>query len=133
MKTSIDWNAFNALKHEAFNTKTPEEWETIKAKYQEMMGEYCEQTKAVFREKTAPQLQALHEKKKTYWDKQGNRPTVVRNNYILRENEGLAFTRLCNALADYLEARNAVKTTKQQYSPAPETNVPSLAHPLTDR
>ena len=79
------------------------------------------------------QIKDLTDKKNAWLEKQGNRPTVVRNSYILRDDEGRAFARLCNALADYLEARNAVKTTKQQYSPAPETNVPSLAHPLTDR
>lgn len=110
MKQVINWKEFNALKQEAFSTKTEQEWETVKARYMEMVDFYEGETRQTFKEKTVPQLQALYEKKKAYWDKQKQHPIIQKNNFIFREEEGEAFTRLCNALADLLE--------KQTYSAA---------------
>lgn len=103
MKQVINWKEFNTLKQEAFSTKTEQEWETVKARYKEMVDFYEGETRETFKEKTVPQLQALYEKKKAYWDKQKQHPIIQKNNFILRPEEGVAFARLCNALADFLE------------------------------
>lgn len=99
----INWNEFNALKQDAFSCKTEEQWQTVKHRYEEMVETYDEETRKYFKEKTVPQLQTLYERKKAYWEKQKQHPQIVKNNFIFREEEGQAFTRLCNALAELLE------------------------------
>ena len=123
---------FNEKKKQGYAANTKEEFTNWQTDFKQW---WIEQQFANEEQKQnlLQQIKDLTEKKTAWFEKQSNRPNIVRNNYILRENEGAAFARLCNALADYLEARNSVKTAKPQYSPAPETNVPSLTHPSTDR
>lgn len=128
----MKYQEFNEKKKAGYAANTKEEFATWQTDFKQWWNG---QTFANDEQKQnlLQQIKDLTDKKTAWLDKQGNRPTVVRNSYILREDEGKAFARLCNALAEYLEAKNAVKTAKPQYSPAPETNVPSLAHPSTDR
>lgn len=124
---------FNEKKKAGYAANTKEEFTNWQTEFKQWWSEQTF-TNEEQKQNLLAQIKDLTDKKNAWLEKQGNRPTVVRNNYILRDDEGKAFARLCNALAEYLEGKNAVKTTaKPQYSPAPATNVPSLAHPSTDR
>lgn len=128
----MKYQEFNERKKQGYAAQTKEEFANWQTDFKQW---WSEQTFANEEQKQnlLAQIKDLTEKKTAWFEKQSNRPTVVRNSYILRENEGIAFARLCNALADYLEGRNAVKTDKSQYSAAPETNIPSITIPSTDR
>lgn len=122
----MKYQEFNERKKQGYAAQTKEEFTTWQTEFKQWWGEQTF-TNEEQKQNLLQQIKDLTDKKNAWFEKQGNRPNIVRNNYILRENEGAAFARLCNALADYLEAKNAVKTTdKPQYSPAPLTNIPSL-------
>lgn len=95
----MDYKIYNTKKAEGWKTNTKEDFEKWLTEFREWFQ--CQ----IFRngeekEQFAQQIKDLKEKKEAYFSKQGNRPVV--NHYILRENEGLAFINLCNALAEYL-------------------------------
>ncbi len=95
----VDYQLFNNYKAAGWKCNTKEEFQ----KWQETFKEYwneLEFSNAEQKQRLLDQIKDLKEKKEAYFSKQGNRPVV--NHYILRENEGLAFINLCNALAEYL-------------------------------
>jgi hypothetical protein len=120
---------FNEKKKAGYAANTKEEFTAWQTEFKHWWAEQTF-TNEEQKQNLLAQIKDLTNKKTAWFEKQGNRPNIVRNNYILRESEGIAFARLCNALAEYLEEKT---TAKPQYSPAPETNVPSLVHPSTDR
>lgn len=95
----MDYKIFNEEKKKGWACNTREDFEKWLAEFREWFQ--CQ----IFRngeekEQFAQQIKDLKEKKEAYFSKQWNRPVV--NHYILRENEGIAFINLCNALAEYL-------------------------------
>lgn len=94
----IDLKTFNAYKTEAYQTKTKEDYDEWKKNFtvwwrgQEIAPE--------LKENLLKQIKDLDEKKNAYFDKYKNKPQVIKNNYIFREEEGEAFIALCNTLIE---------------------------------
>lgn len=97
----MDFKVFNEWKAKAFKTKTEQEYKQWQEDFRAWYGqnEWNDWEKNLIKE----QLTKLNEQKEAYFSKLKQHPTIVRNNFIFREEEGQAFTRLCNALADALE------------------------------
>lgn len=89
------------MKNKAFQTKTEEEYRQWQKDFRVWYAQnewWNEQTFA-----NEEQLTKLNEQKESYFSKLKQHPVIQKNNYILREEEGKAFARLCNVLADVLE------------------------------
>lgn len=97
----MDFKAFNDWKNKAFQTKTEQEYKQWQEDFRAWYGqnEWNDWEKNLIKE----QLTKLNEQKEAYFSKLKQHPVIQRNNFILREEEGQAFARLCNALADALE------------------------------
>lgn len=85
------------LKDKAWQTKNQTEWDGVMQEIKQAvegdnyaatsLRNYCKQ---------------ILPKKREWWQKTANRPSIVKNNYIFREDEGKAFIRLCDAIAENL-------------------------------
>lgn len=97
----VDYQLFNQYKAAGWKCNTREEFE----KWQETFKEYwneLEFANAEQKQRLLDQIKDLKEKKEAYFNKSRN--FAPKSSYIFRENEGLAFERLCNALAGYLQS-----------------------------
>ena len=97
----MDYKIYNTKKAEGWKTNTKEDFEKWLAEFRQWFQ--CQ----IFRngeekEQFAQQIKDLKEKKEAYFNK--SRSFAPKSSYIFRENEGLAFERLCNALAGYLQS-----------------------------
>lgn len=96
----MNFTIFNDWKNKAFQTKTEQEYKQWQEDFRAWYGqnEWNDWEKNLIKE----QLTKLNEQKEAYFSKQKQHPQIIKNNFILRPEEGQAFTRLCNALADAL-------------------------------
>lgn len=97
-----NWKEFNAMKDAAWKTKTQDEY----TKWQEEFKEWYHKQELTEwdKEQIKNQLEKINENKKTYFSKK-QYVTQPKQSYIFREDEGRAFVRLANALADYIEKK----------------------------
>ena len=105
----MNFTIFNEWKTKAFQTKTEQEYKQWQEDFRAWYGqnEWNDWEKNLIKE----QLTKLNEQKEAYFSKQKQHPTILKNNFIFREEEGKAFTRLCNALADLLEKQPRFATS----------------------
>lgn len=97
-----DWTEFNAMKDAGWKTKTLQEYNEWKEKVKEW---YANQELTDWdKEQIKKQLEKINENKQAYFNKPQFKGQP-KQSYIFREDEGQAFTRLCNALATYLEKK----------------------------
>lgn len=102
----IDYTLFNQYKAAGWKCNNREEFEKWQAEFKEYWNE-LEFVSQEQKDSLLNQIKELTEKKNAFFNKQGQRPVV--NHYIFRQEEGEAFSNLCNALAEYLKN----KTTTQ--------------------
>lgn len=97
------------LKNKFYATKTQEEWDACKEELKVIYDKASKLMDKAFYEQYKDGVNAsilkMYECKKKYFE-QGNRKQFpVKNSFIFREDEGRAFSRLCNAIADYFEKK----------------------------
>ena len=99
-----DWKEFNDLKNEGWKANTQDEYTNWQAKVKEW---YSKQELTDWdKEQIKQQLEKLNTAKQEFFNKQKNKKQFQpKQSYIFREDEGRSFTRLCNALADFLEKK----------------------------
>lgn len=99
----MNFNEYNKWKSEGYAKKTEEEYNQWKDAFKTWFRgrEWTEWERNLIVE----QVKRLDDAKKSWFEKQKSRPTITKSNYIFREEGEKAFTRLCNALATYLEKK----------------------------
>lgn len=99
----MEFNEYNKWKSEGYAKKTEEEYNQWKDAFKTWFRgrEWTEWERNLIVE----QVKKLDDVKKSWFEKQKNRPAITKTNYIFREEGEKAFTRLCNALATYLEKK----------------------------
>jgi signal recognition particle GTPase len=99
------------LKDKFYNAKTIEEWHQCKEELKTLLEKISEPLMTSdfatsYKKNLVDAIAKMWKYKEPYFNKLENKKQFQpKQSYILRENEGLAFTRLCNALADYLEKK----------------------------
>lgn len=91
------------LKDMAWQTKSQSEWDGVMMEIKDAvegdnyaataLRNYCKQ---------------ILPKKKEWWQKTANRPSIVKNSYIFREDEGKAFIRLCDAIVEKISGHRGM-------------------------
>jgi len=107
MKNEV-YTPMQQVKDRFYNAKTQEEWNEIKEDYKAIVAKAKELMDCSFFDKWNEGNQQTITKIYSYKEKLFNKKTFVaqpKQSYIFRENEGEAFVRLCNALADFLEKK----------------------------
>ena len=101
----MDYRIFNEEKKKGWAANKPEEFQKWMDSFKEW---YKGQTFRNDEEKNNfnQQIVDLKTKKEAFFSKTGGRAPIVRNNYILRENEGKAFEYLCYSIAAYFDNMN---------------------------
>lgn len=100
------------IKDRFYNSKSQSEWDETK---KELVEELSIAEKLMspdfypkYKQGVVDSVSKMYSYKQKWFEQQEQgqkKQWPVKQSYILRENEGLAFTRLCNALADYLEKK----------------------------
>ena len=96
------------LKQKMYECKTQDNWDEYKGQLLELFKVAESMMDKNFYEKYRQGIVDSITKIYGYKEKQFNKKQFVpqpKQSYIFREDEGLAFTRLCNALADFFNAK----------------------------
>lgn len=99
----VKFQEFNALKQEAWETKTPEEFEKVLVKLREWFKQ--QELNDEQRTNMTKQITDMKTKKEAWFARRKSYQT--KSTYIFREDEGRAFINLCDALSDYLRSLSA--------------------------
>lgn len=98
------------LKDRFYQTKNQEEWDECKKELvtvlDEAKGLMTSDFYPKYKQGVVDSVAKMWTFKEKYFQQQGQKKVFpVKQSYIFREDEGLAFTRLCNALADFFNAK----------------------------
>lgn len=98
------------IKDRFYNSKSQAEWDETKKELVEELG-IAEKLMSQdfylkYKHGVVDTVSKMYSFKQKWFEQQGQKKQwPVKQSYIFRENEGEAFTRLCNTLADYLEKK----------------------------
>lgn len=96
------------LKDKFYNAKTQDEWDNYKKELTVLFDRAKELMTPEFFEKYRQGTIDVIAKMYTFKEKYFNKPKFTpqpKQSYIFREDEGKSFIRLCNALADFFNAK----------------------------
>lgn len=108
VKLQAVYDRVKNLKQRFYETKTQEEWDECKKELVTVLDEAKELMTPDFFPKYRQGIVDSIAKIYSYKEKQFNKKQFVpqpKQSYIFREDEGQSFSRLCNALADFLEKK----------------------------
>lgn len=100
------------LKDKFYNAKTIDEWHQCKEELKTLLEKISEPLMTTdfatsYKKNLVDAIAKMWKYKEPYFNKLENKKQFQpKQSFIFRENEGEAFTRLCNALADYLEKKS---------------------------
>lgn len=99
----MDFNVFNQWKSEGYAKKTEEEYNQWKDDFKTWFRsrEWTDWERNLVVE----QIKKLDDTKKAWFDKQKNRPTITKTNYIFREEEGEKIIEFLDVLTKILKKK----------------------------
>lgn len=99
-----DWKEFNDLKNEGWKSNTQDEYTNWQTKVKDWYSK--QQLTDWDKDQIKQQLEKINNAKQEFFNKQKNKKQFQpKQSYIFREDEGKSFIRLCNALAEYFNAK----------------------------
>lgn len=110
VKLQAVYDRVKNLKQRFYETKTQEEWDECKKELvtvlDEAKGLMTPDFFPKYKQGVVDAVAKMWTFKEKFFQQQGQKKQYpVKSSFIFREDEGQAFSRLCNALADFLEKK----------------------------